>query len=147
MLETFIIMEFCDQKTLESKLKVAWGLLLKNPEAGMRWILSCLLEIAMAMEYLHSLGLVHGDLKANNVLLQSTRSNARGFTCKVADLGCCRLLSTARTVRKELCTGTYGAPRYASPELLRDGSLTQVSDGVSFTYAPISCEFENFKMN
>ena len=89
-------MEFCDQQTLQSKLDLVWDLLRSRYPAGLHYVLSCLREVAMGLEYLHTLGLVHGDLKDNNVLLQSTRSNARGFTCKVADLGCCRLLSLGK---------------------------------------------------
>ena len=121
--ETSIVMDYCDQGTLYSRREVIWELLEKDYAAGLRWILRCLSEIAGAMEYMHSLGLVHGDLKCNNVLLQSTRSEARGFTCKLADMGCSRLLSAGR---QELLTGTYGSPWYAAPELLEQGSLTQV---------------------
>ena len=121
--ETCIIMEYCDQDTLYSRREFIWGLLQKDHAAGLRWILRCLIEIAGAMDYMHSIGLVHGDLKCNNVLLQSTRSEARGFTCKLSDMGCSRLLSAGR---EELLTGTYGSPWYAAPELLKEGSLTQV---------------------
>ncbi len=46
-------------------------------------VLRCLIDVAAGMEYLHSLGVIHGDLKGANVLLKSTASDPRGFTCKV----------------------------------------------------------------
>lgn len=45
-------------------------------------------EVATALHYLHSHGIVHGDLSAWNVLLTSTGPGAaegsRGFTAKVS---------------------------------------------------------------
>lgn len=119
-------MEYCDQQTLQSKLDLVWALLRSRYPAGLHYVISCLREIAMGLEYLHTLGLVHGDLKDNNVLLQSTRSNARGFTCKIADLGCSRLLSLGKMDVAGVTTQTTGTACYAAPELLRDGTLTQV---------------------
>ena len=49
-------------------------------------ILLCLVDIAAGMSYLHSIGLLHSDLKGGNVLLKScapTKSDPRGFVCKV----------------------------------------------------------------
>jgi serine/threonine protein kinase len=48
--------------------------------------LLCLMDIAAEMSYLHSLGLLHSDLKGANVLLSSCppiASDPRGFMCKV----------------------------------------------------------------
>ena len=44
------------------------------------------MDIASGMDYLHSLGVLHGDVKGANVLLRTnapTPYDARGFVCKV----------------------------------------------------------------
>lgn len=49
-------------------------------------MLLCLIDISAGMSYLHSIGLLHSDLKGANVLLKScavTPNDPRGFICKV----------------------------------------------------------------
>ena len=61
----------------------------------------CLLDIAAGMDYLHSLGILHSDLKAANVLLRTVTPSAfdpRGCVCKVAcpssaNMSCCESAS------------------------------------------------------
>ncbi len=50
-------------------------------------VLLCLVDVASGMAYLHSVGVLHGDLKSANVLLKSTATDIRGFVCKLADFG------------------------------------------------------------
>ena len=63
------------------------------------------------MDYLHSIGVLHGDLKGANVLLKSTATDPRGFTCKLADFGMSRVLETNKT---HVSTHTYGTVRFST---------------------------------
>jgi hypothetical protein len=50
------------------------------------WVLSTAKELCLAVAYLHSMDVVHGDLKSSNVLLKAaaaTAADTRGFTAKV----------------------------------------------------------------
>ncbi|URE21532.1 Ubox [Musa troglodytarum] len=88
-------------------------------------------ETCSALVFLHSckpLGVVHGDLKPVNILLDSN------FASKISDLGMHRLL--ARSIGSSTlyhCThlrkGTFA---YMDPELLSSGEITAKSDVYSF---------------
>ena len=39
------------------------------------------------MDYIHSFGIIHGDLKLGNVLLKTHRVDRRGYVAKVSDFG------------------------------------------------------------
>jgi len=56
-----------------------------NGKPNLEFVYRCLIDIAAGMDYLHSLGVINGDLKPANVLLKSTNEDARGFTCKVSN--------------------------------------------------------------
>ena len=72
-------------------------------------------DIALALSYLHSNGIIHRDLSSNNVLLIA------GSRAKVTDFGMVKLYdvnrSTAHLTPLTLCPGTTV---YMSPEALRD---------------------------
>ena len=65
-------------------------------------------DVAMALAYLHSKGIMHRDLSSNNVLIAGNRA-------KVADFGMSKL--GARMTRMTKCPGT---PVYMPPEALND---------------------------
>ena len=88
-----------------------------------------LLDITAGMDYLHSAGVMHGDLKGANVLLKSTATDPRGFQCKLADFGLSRMLDMDMT---HISTHTYGTISYMPPELLSQGKMTRAADVYSF---------------
>ena len=70
--------------------------------------LLCLMDIAAGMEHLHSMGVLHGDLKGANVLLKSSMASnydPRGYVCKLADFGLSRVMEHNCT---HVSTATFG---------------------------------------
>ncbi len=92
-------------------------------------IYKSLQDIAAGMDYLHTVGVLHGDLKGANVLLKSTATDPRGFMCKLADFGLSRVLDVDMT---HISTHTYGTISYMPPELLSQGKMTRAADVYSF---------------
>jgi serine/threonine protein kinase len=79
--------------------------------------LDILLQIADAMEYIHTNGFIHGDLKPQNILMSviEISGNVGHFLAKVADFGDARFISNDEDEFKP--TG-FGTTHYAAPELL-----------------------------
>ncbi|KAF0906565.1 hypothetical protein E2562_012019 [Oryza meyeriana var. granulata] len=69
------------------------------------------LDVARGMEYLHARGVVHRDLKSQNLLLDN------GERAKVADLGTSCLEATCRD---DKCSSKMGTYRWMAPEMIRD---------------------------
>lgn len=53
--------------------------------------LQVLLQVAYSLQHLHGEGIIHSDLKCENVLLATTANSPLGFVCK---LGECRAADT-----------------------------------------------------
>mmetsp|Transcript_115489 Transcript_115489/g.274487 ORF Transcript_115489/g.274487 Transcript_115489/m.274487 type:complete len:499 (+) Transcript_115489:2-1498(+) len=112
MTEMWIIQEWCDRGTLSAHCNISRY----DPE-GCRHVKGLLEDILGALCYLHKFGVIHGDLTANNVLLQSTTTNlGRDFVCKVCDFGLSRVLEEGVT---ELLTSQLGTVSHMPPELLQ----------------------------
>ncbi|KAK9822810.1 hypothetical protein WJX81_001964 [Elliptochloris bilobata] len=131
-METWLLLEYCDRSHLGAAIAKGKFRRRADGAADMVAILRSLLEIASGMAYLHSLGVLHGDLKVENVLLKSQGGDARLFTCKLGDFGMSRLLEGNAT---HLSTQTYGTVAYQPAELLRDGKLSPAADGAGAVYS------------
>jgi eukaryotic-like serine/threonine-protein kinase len=101
----YLAMQFIDGPSLAEVLKKS------RPDRD--WAVRCALQLARAVEYLHSRGIVHRDLKPGNVLLADSIP-------KITDFGLAKLLSEDSAItRSGVIAGT---PSYMSPEQARGES-------------------------
>ena len=100
----YIVMEYVDGKPLDALLEL---------RKDHRTALKLVRQAADAVAYMHSCGVVHGDLKPENVL--TSKSGV-----KIVDLGLARLFSEAADTARD--APVFGTPHYIAPEHLRGDS-------------------------
>ncbi|XP_033640548.1 serine/threonine-protein kinase Nek6-like [Asterias rubens] len=110
-----IVQDYCDGGTLDEKIQQAKGHGTTLDEGQiMQWFI----QLLMAVQYIHSMKILHRDLKAQNVFL--TKKNM----IKLGDFGIAKTLE--HTIDKaSTCVGT---PCYLSPELCQDIPYNNKSD-------------------
>ncbi|XP_028414260.1 serine/threonine kinase SAD-1-like isoform X2 [Dendronephthya gigantea] len=69
-------------------------------------------QIISAVEYLHRLGIMHRDLKVENLLLDANKN------IKIIDFGLSNTIYATDHNNENHCTTQCGSPAYAAPELL-----------------------------
>ena len=129
-----IVMEFMALGSLE-------GLMSKkvlSSELKIRYVR----EICYGMRYLHSMNIIHRDLKLTNVLVVSDDENSSSGICKISDFGTSRevdMKSTLSMSQSMTMTSNIGTPLYMAPEILSGvGHYSMKADVYSYGILMVS---------
>ena len=113
--QPYIIMEYVDGSTIRTKLE-------SGPMTVDDAIKYCI-QIGEALHEAHSKGIVHRDIKADNIII-----NSKG-QAKVMDFGLAKLKGSLKLTRTSSTVGTLA---YMAPEQIQGGEVDQRSDIFSF---------------
>ncbi len=89
-------------------------------------------QIANGVAFLHSEGIVHRDIKPQNILLQAAYSNV---VVKLADFGLCKILdpgNESSTMTSDVGTLCFKAPEFWSTEVRYHSNVDVYSSGLTF---------------
>ena len=112
----FILSGYVAGITLDAHVKEQLNLLPQKDK--IEKISSELCKVLDALQYLHSRGVVHRDVKPSNIMIEN------GSVVKLMDLGIARLNGG----NKYSSYGFIGTPQYAAPEqILRDSDNTEIN--------------------
>lgn len=84
--------------------------LMSNYDVPEKWAKFYTAEVVLALDAIHSMGLIHRDVKPDNMLLD------KAGHLKLADFGTCMKMNKEGMVR---CDTAVGTPDYISPEVLK----------------------------
>lgn len=111
----YMVMEYLEGETLAALIK-------REGPLQARVIADILVPVAAALHEAHSRGVVHRDMKPDNIFL--TRSVHGGIHPKVLDFGISKVLGDAMSPRLTNTNTILGTPSYVSPEQLESAHLT-----------------------
>jgi eukaryotic-like serine/threonine-protein kinase len=111
----FVVMEFVEGESLESLRK-------KKHKFSLEELYPVVNGVAKGIDYAHSMGIVHRDIKPDNIII------TKEFVPKIADFGIARILDASSTQDSAI----IGSPSYMSPEQILGGHVDGASDIFSF---------------
>src|ERR1043166_3935059 len=111
--QQYIEMEYVDGVTLRQVIPI------EKPAE----VIAYAIQIADALQEAHSKGIVHRDIKADNIMLNAKKQ------VKVMDFGLAKLKGTLKLTRT---SSTVGRPAYMAPEQIQGGEVDARSDIFSF---------------
>jgi tetratricopeptide (TPR) repeat protein len=114
--QVFLVMEHVDGTTLDTWCRAA--------PRSWREILRAFVQAGRGLEAAHAAGLVHGDFKPRNALVDAVGR------VRVIDFGVARAAGAAQSGRH-----LAGTPSYVAPELLRGGPADPRADQFAFAVA------------
>ena len=94
-------------------------------------------QVASGLRHLHGLGLIHRDIKPQNILISSSSSSSSsggrggtGYRMLISDFGLCKKLDVDQTSFLPTVNGATGTVGWRAPEILRgDVKLDELSNG------------------
>ena len=110
--EPFFVMELVAGRSLSDEIASGRGRL------PLSKALQIACQVADALQYAHSKGVIHGDIKPANILI------TQDGHAKIADFGVARLNQSVATHAGKI----FGSPAYMAPELLSGGEADARSD-------------------
>ena len=113
--QPYIVMEYVDGSTIRTKLENGPFKLDDAVKYG--------IQIGEALNEAHSKGIVHRDIKADNIII-----NSKG-QAKVMDFGLAKLKGSMKLTRTSSTVGTLG---YMAPEQIQGGEVDTRSDIFAF---------------
>ena len=93
----------------------------QNGRIEERLVKKTIYRIATALAYLHGIGIVHNDVKPDNILIMD--AEYKGDNVVLADFGLAQSLDNGETLR-----GAIGTEAYASPEKINGQAYNEKSD-------------------
>ena len=125
-LEVQLVLELCDLGNLRTALQVNF-MLTSDGCVNYLGMLDLAIGIARGMMHLHKLNILHGDLKAQNVMLKSTGNEPCGVTPKLADFGLSVKMGGNDTHVSSLCQVSASALMVVVPLTVSCGFVPLVS--------------------
>ncbi|BBE23182.1 serine/threonine protein kinase [Arthrobacter sp. MN05-02] len=124
----FLVMELVDGEDLRHLLKR--GALPAEDVAQLG------ADLADALAYIHSEGVVHRDVKPANILMFHSGDNATRLYAKLTDFGIARMVEATMATA---AGATIGTANYLSPEQAEGGPLDERSDIYSLGLVLLEC--------
>ncbi|GAA4267568.1 GAF domain-containing serine/threonine-protein kinase [Frondihabitans peucedani] len=93
-------------------------------------------DLAEALDYIHSHGVVHRDIKPSNILLVDYGDNTKRARAKLTDFGIALAEDVERLTAEGVTTGTAA---FLSPEQARGGEVGKASDVYSLGLVLLQC--------
>jgi serine/threonine protein kinase len=100
----YLVMDYCDGGTLRQLME-------SETELDIQISLQFVLDILAGLAYVHKQGIVHCDIKPENILL---KLEGQKLIAKISDFGISRLIAEADIIRQS--GGYTGSPAYMAPE-------------------------------
>lgn len=111
----FMAMELLEGRTLQKKLE-------EDGPLPVRGVLDIGIQLADALDYAHRQGVIHRDVKADNIVM-----TGQGNRVKLTDFGIARLRQS-RSRGPETDPSIVGTPNYMAPEQVRGDPIDQRAD-------------------